>query len=186
MDRNSSCAATHSGTYRSTSGLPSRTRSSAGAHVQALDESGRARLHYGLIALVESDRADGFDPLRHAAAPDFGRAHSEVLLHTRADRDLALVAVAVRIHRHQHHVHERRLAWLVEAFAWHHRVVPVEDLLARRGIISLAFNASPEAFVEIGAGASHLHALIHSQRICTCGAGNAHDQRNDRNSRVHR
>jgi hypothetical protein len=64
------------------------------------------------------------------------RADAQVLLDRGADLHAPPSGPPCRsvgVHRHQLHVHERRLAGLVEALARNHRVVPVEDLAALGG-----------------------------------------------------
>ena len=101
--------------------------------MEPLHVAGRARLHDGLVALVEGDAADGLDAAGQAARHDLGGTDAEVLLHPRADAHRAFVGAGVGIHRDELHVHERRLAGLVELAARHHRVVPVQHPAAVGG-----------------------------------------------------
>ena len=132
--RYSSCAATQSGTYSSSSGWPARTASS-GARTKSFSTKPFARAcTTAWSRSLNADAADGRERRGEARARRFRRAHADVLLDARIDRDGRRVAAAVGVHGLEHHVHERRLAGLVEALARHHRVVPVQDLAARRRI----------------------------------------------------
>ncbi len=100
--------------------------------IDAFDEAGTARLHDADVAVVERHRAHGLDHRAQAAPLDAGQAQPQRLLGLCRDRQRAALARAgfafVGIARHQLHVHEGRLAGLVEALRRHHRVVPVEHL----------------------------------------------------------
>jgi hypothetical protein len=105
------------------------------SRMQLLDETTRARLHDEDPALVPNHAADRFDAALEAPASGFGGAHAQVLCNPRVDRDAARAALLVRVLRDEVHVHERRLARLVEALLRNHRVVPVENLSVR-GILA--------------------------------------------------
>ena len=105
------------------------------AHGELFHVARDACLDDGAQALVELHRAHGVERRRHIGALDGGCSQPEVLLHgdSRTHVDAGRAGL-VRIDRHQLHVHERRLARLVEALRRHHGVVPVEDLpVAVRG-----------------------------------------------------
>ena len=113
--------------------LPFSDAVQRGAHVQAFDETRGARLHKGLVALVEGDVAHSRNLERQRSLCHFGCAHAQILLNARADRDLACFTavasvIALGIDRHQHHVHKRRLGGAVELIARHHRVLVVQHL----------------------------------------------------------
>jgi len=81
---------------------------------------------------VELDGADRVERFADIGALHGHGADAEVLLHGGAHRDACSRAL-VGVHRHERHIHERRLARLVEALAGNHRVVPIEHLaLGRR------------------------------------------------------
>jgi hypothetical protein len=160
------------------------------AHVQLLDIAIRARRHDGDAALVPGHAADRVDARREAAAHDLGGAQAEVLLRARADAHACLRARAfIRIDRHELHVHEWRLARLVEPRARHHRVVPVERLALaagggrRRGHPRLARGAG-----RSGGGRRHGHAALHAEAIGGVHAGperGGADQRTEEVFRFH-
>jgi hypothetical protein len=133
-EKNSSCAATHSGTYRSTSGLVLAYRVERCANMKPFDETSGTRLHQRDVALVVGNAAEGGDRGSQRPALHLDRADAQVLLDARADRGLAIVGRFIGIHRDQLHVHERRLAGLVEFRSRHHRVMPVEHLALRGGL----------------------------------------------------
>ena len=111
-----------------------------GPHMQAFDVASGARLHNHLIALVVGDAAHGRYLWREHAFGDGCGAHTEILLDARTDGDLALIGVTLGVNRHQHHVHERRLGGLVKLVSGHHRVVVIQDFLARFGVHVTGFN----------------------------------------------
>ncbi|XHO06997.1 hypothetical protein ACEQUB_p00243 (plasmid) [Ralstonia syzygii] len=81
-------------------------------------------------ALVHGDIARRLQHGAQASQPGLGRADTQVLSNAAVDGDAAAASLPVRVDRHELHVHERRLARLVETLARHHRVVPVQHLLA--------------------------------------------------------
>ncbi|OHB41474.1 MAG: hypothetical protein A2882_02385 [Phenylobacterium sp. RIFCSPHIGHO2_01_FULL_70_10] len=103
------------------------------AAVDALHEAGRLRLHDGHVALVEVDDPGCGHSARQSAALDGRGPHTEVLDLGGVDLDAARARRLVRVFRDQLHVHERRLARLVEVLAGDHGVVPVEHLAAGLG-----------------------------------------------------
>jgi hypothetical protein len=100
--------------------------------IDAFDEAGGACLHDADVALIELHCADGFDDGADRSRLDDRQAHPEGLLRLRRHgqpRGVARGGLAfVGITRDQLHVHERRLAGLVELLCRHHRVVPVQHL----------------------------------------------------------
>ena len=129
--RNSSCAAAHSGNRISTSGIALAHRIERRAHVQLLDESAGTRLDEHDRALVPVDVPDRGQLGRERPGPRLGGADAEVLDNAWADAHGRLVAALVGVLRHELHIHEGRLAGLVELLLRKHRVVPVEDFPVR-------------------------------------------------------
>ena len=104
--------------------------------MELLHKARAARLNQHNAALIPAYGADRLELRLQRARLRFRRADAEVLHDLRIDRHLALRAVTalVCVLGHQLHVHERRLAGLVEPLLRHHGVVPVKDLaLARWG-----------------------------------------------------
>jgi hypothetical protein len=135
------------------------------AHVQFVDERARARLHDHLVALVVGDVAGGFDPRRHGAAHDLDRADAQVLPDPRARFDRAVARAF--IDGHELHVHERRLAGLIETLARDHRVVPVEHLLPGGGIDVADLERCVRGAFVVG----HLRAANHADAVEAIAAG---------------
>src|SRR3546814_6745037 len=96
-------------------------------------ESGGARLDDGNITLVEVDRARGGHAARERAALRAHDADAQILHARGIDPHARLAPGLVGIFGDELHIHERRLAGLVEVLRGHHRVVPVEDLAAALG-----------------------------------------------------
>ncbi len=101
------------------------------AGIDTLDEAARARLHDAHVALVELHRGHRLDGGADGAPLGRGQPHAQRLQGLRRHADAGrsgLGLTLVGITRHQLHVHERRLAGLVEALRRHHGVVPVQHL----------------------------------------------------------
>ncbi|MNL57216.1 hypothetical protein D3C87_1807620 [compost metagenome] len=98
-----------------------------------LDKAIGSRLNHLDTALIDGDIARRLEHGAHPARLDLGRADAKILRDMAVDHDTvtaAAAAIPVRIHRHELHVHEGRLARLVEALAGHHGIMPVQDFLA--------------------------------------------------------
>ena len=99
--------------------------------IGSLHEAASAGLHDrhlpGVVSECAGDVRLGFE---HADLR-FGRSNAEILHELRIDADAPRSGtVSTGAFRDQLHVHERRLARLVEALIRHHRIVPVEHFLA--------------------------------------------------------
>ncbi len=101
-----------------------------GANVELLDEAVAASLHDDDVAFVVSHVADCGDRARERPRHGLRRAYAEVLLEPRVNGDTPSARRVAGIDGDELHVHERRLAGLVEPRPRHHRIVPVQHALA--------------------------------------------------------
>jgi len=98
------------------------------------DPAGCAYLDRLNAVLVDGDQAYGVHHARELAWLRRGQAYAEVLHHPGIDGHAAgggggAGRCHVRHLRHQLHVHERRLARMIEVLVRVHRVVPVKRLV---------------------------------------------------------
>ncbi len=103
------------------------------AGVDPLHEARGAGLNDSDVALVEVEGSGGVEALGEDAALDARQTNAQTLKRPRIDGDARTRCRAfVGVAGNELHIHERRLARLVEVLLGLHRVVPVEGLAACR------------------------------------------------------
>ena len=109
--------------------VPGRSR------IDAAHEPARTRLDDGDVALVEVDRAGDLEGRGKAAHLRRDDPQSQALPRGGIDGDRGgrAGASSVRVSRHELHIHEGRLAGLVELLVGEHRIVPVKDFACPGG-----------------------------------------------------